>query len=85
MLGDGGVVGAEELLNLDTCQTAVPAPLSQSRSGLRTSQRSGSDWQQEHSHDGSTISQIYSRTGGFYGKIGLITGYLLEIAHRKEM
>lgn len=34
MLRDGGVVGAEELLNLDACQAAVPAPLSQSRHSL---------------------------------------------------
>lgn len=42
MLRDGGVVGAEELLNLDACQAAVPAPLSQPRRGLRAQQDTGS-------------------------------------------
>lgn len=42
VLRDGGVVGAEELLNLDACQAAVPAPLSQPGHGLRAQQKTGS-------------------------------------------
>lgn len=43
VLRDGGVVGAKELLNLDACQAAVPAPLSQPRHGLRIQQSTGSE------------------------------------------
>lgn len=45
MLRDGGVVGAEQLLNLDARQAAIPAPLSQPRRGLKAQQSDESDWQ----------------------------------------
>lgn len=48
MLRNGGVVGAEELLNLDACQAAVPSPLSEPRHGLRGQQSIGSDRQTGH-------------------------------------
>lgn len=40
VLRDGSVVGAEELLDLDPCQAAVPAPLSEPGRGLWERQRS---------------------------------------------
>lgn len=44
MLRDGGVVGAEELLNLEACQAAVPASLSQPRRDLREQQHAAGHW-----------------------------------------
>ena len=48
MFRDGGVVGAEELLNLDACQAAILSSLSQPRHSLRAQQSTGSECKWEH-------------------------------------
>lgn len=48
MFRDGGVVGAEELLNLDACQAAILSSLPQPRHSLRAQQSTGSECKREH-------------------------------------
>lgn len=67
MLRDGGVVGAEQLLNLDARQAAIPAPLSQPGRGLKAQQSDESDWQLEKKltekcSDYTRINRLHKKT-----------------------